>query len=63
MRYTQASAIDRITKKRGVRISENKIDLSGTKEQIGNGTWGAIDYLRNHHKFVVVSYPKAVSEE
>jgi hypothetical protein len=67
LKYTKESAIEKVLSKKGVSVSQNesinKIDLGSSKEQIGNGTWGAIDFLTKNHKYVVIRYPKSLTEK
>ena len=54
--YDEASVIRSLSKKNSVRISiaERKIEIIKNATDIGNGSWGKIDYLHKVHGYIPV---------
>lgn len=48
--YTENDVVRRLNKKRDVKIIDNEIIIYLSPE-IGNGTWGKIDFLVNHRGY------------
>ena len=55
-KYNEVDAVKALNKKNGISI--NKVDkaitIDKTNNNLGNGSWGKIDYLRKVHGYVVV---------
>lgn len=54
--YDEAKVIRILSKKRDVRINHVSLTIEVVKNstELGNGSWGKIDYLRKVHGYVVV---------
>lgn len=58
--YDEASVIRSISKKNGVQVNaiEQVIEVVENATDVGNGTWGKIDYLCKVHGYVTVFVDK-----
>lgn len=54
--YDEASVIRAISKKKGVNVKVNDkiIEVLRNQTDVGNGTWGKIDYLVKVHNYIVL---------
>lgn len=54
--YDEAKVIRILSKKRDIRIDSVKMTIEIVKNstEVGNGSWGKIDYLRKVHGYVVI---------
>lgn len=54
--YDEASVIRSISKKNSVQVNAigHVVEVVKNSTDVGNGTWGKIDYLRKVHGYVVV---------
>ena len=55
-KYNEADAVKALNKKNGITINKvNKaITIDKTNNNLGNGSWGKIDYLRKVHGYDVI---------
>lgn len=54
--YDEAKVIRILSKKRDIRIDSVRMTIEIVKNstEVGNGSWGKIDYLRKIHGYVVI---------
>lgn len=54
--YDEANVIRAISKKKGVNVKVNDkiIEVLRNQTDVGNGTWGKIDYLVKIHNYIVL---------
>ena len=52
MRYNENEVLRTLSKHNAIDVNKKKITVSGN---VGIGTWGKIDFLRNYHGYWVVT--------
>lgn len=51
--YDEASVLRILSKKRGVSVNGKTINIDSNSSDLGNSSWGKIDYLRKVHSYRV----------
>lgn len=60
--YDEASCIRSLSKKNSININGNCIKVLKGATDVGNGSWGKIDFLTKHCHYVCIFVPKLNSK-
>lgn len=60
--YDEASCVRSLSKKNSININGNRIEVLKGATDVGNGSWGKIDFLVKYCDYVCIFVPKLSSK-